>query len=59
MGESSLYLWCSDVIVCVVHWFIVLFYVGLVCKCVLPPGDHPIAVNKKKKIYIYIKLNNL
>jgi hypothetical protein len=24
-----------------------------VCKCVLPPGDKPIAVNKKY-IYIYI-----
>ena len=47
----SLYLCCSDVIFCVVHWLIVLFYVVLVCKCVLPPGDHPIAVNKK----IYIK----
>ena len=54
----SLYLCCSDVIFCVVHWLIVLFYVVLVCKCVLPPGDHPIAVNKKKiyiyNIYIYI-----
>jgi len=37
---------CSDVIFCVVHWLIVLFYVVLVCKCVLPPGDNPIAVNK-------------
>jgi hypothetical protein len=24
----------------------VLFYVVFVCKCVLPPGDNPIAVNK-------------
>jgi hypothetical protein len=24
----------------------VLFYVVSVCKCVLPPGDNPIAVNK-------------
>jgi hypothetical protein len=31
---------------CVVHWLIVLFCVVLVCKCVLPPGDNPIAVNK-------------
>ena len=23
-----------------------LFYVLFVCKCVLPPGDNPIAVNK-------------
>jgi ABC-type branched-subunit amino acid transport system permease subunit len=32
------YLCCSVVIV--------LFYVLFVCKCVLPPGDNPIAVNK-------------
>jgi len=30
----------------------VLFYVVLVCKCVLPPGDNPIAVNK---YYYYYK----
>jgi len=24
----------------------VLFYVLFVCKCVLPPGDNPTAVNK-------------
>jgi hypothetical protein len=23
-----------------------LFYVLFVCKCVLPPGDNPVAVNK-------------
>jgi len=23
-----------------------MFYVLFVCKCVLPPGDNPIAVNK-------------
>jgi hypothetical protein len=33
----SLNLCCSDV---------VLFYVLFVCKCVLPPGDNSIAVNK-------------
>jgi hypothetical protein len=37
---------CSDVIFCVVRLLFVLFYVVLVCKCVLPPGDNPIAVNK-------------
>jgi hypothetical protein len=42
---------CSDVIVlfgcnCVVRLLIVLFCVVFVCKCVLPPGDNPIAVNK-------------
>ena len=46
----------QDVIFCVVHWLIVLFYVVLVCKCVLPPGDHPIAVNKYYYYYYrYIK----
>jgi hypothetical protein len=41
----SLYLCCSDVIICVVRFLFVLFYVLFVCKCVLPPGDNPIAVN--------------
>jgi hypothetical protein len=40
------YLCCSDVIICVVRLLFVLFYVLFVCKCVLPPGDNPIAVNK-------------
>jgi hypothetical protein len=31
---------------CVVRLLSVLFYVLFVCKCVLPPGDNPIAVNK-------------
>jgi hypothetical protein len=30
----------------------VLFYVLFVCKCVLPPGDNPIAVNKYMNISI-------
>ena len=34
------------VVICVVRLLFVLFYVLLVCKCVLPPGDNPIAVNK-------------
>ena len=34
------------VVICVVPLLFVLFYVLLVCKCVLPPGDNPIAVNK-------------
>ena len=29
---------CCSVVICVV--------LGIVCKCVLPPGDNPIAVNK-------------
>ena len=32
------------VVICVVRLFV--FYVSFVCKCVLPPGDNPIAVNK-------------
>jgi len=32
--------------ICVVQLLFVLFYVLFVCKCVLPPGDNPIAVNK-------------
>jgi hypothetical protein len=38
--------------ICVVRLF-VLFYVLFVCKCVLPPGDNPIAVNK------YININKI
>ena len=44
------YLCCLDVIcvvlvvICVVLLLFVLFYVLFVCKCVLPPGDNPIAV---------------
>jgi hypothetical protein len=34
------------VVICVVPLLFVLFYVLFVCKCVLPPGDKPIAVNK-------------
>ena len=33
------------VVICVVRLLFVL-YVLFVCKCVLPPGDNPIAVNK-------------
>jgi hypothetical protein len=32
--------------ICVVRLLFVLFYVFFVCKCVLPPDDNPIAVNK-------------
>jgi len=34
------------VVICVVRLLFVLFYVSFVCKCVLPPGDNPITVNK-------------
>jgi hypothetical protein len=33
-------------VICVVRLIFVLFYILFVCKCVLPPGDNPIAVNK-------------
>jgi len=33
-------------VICVVRLLFVLFYVLFVCKCVLPPGDNQIAVNK-------------
>jgi hypothetical protein len=39
------------VVICVVWLLFVLFCVLFVCKCVLPPGDNPTAVNK----YINIK----
>jgi hypothetical protein len=32
------------VVICVVQLLFVLFYVLFVCKCVLPPGDNPVAV---------------
>jgi hypothetical protein len=41
------------VVICVVRLLVVLFYVLFVCKCVLPPGDNPTAVNK----YIIPKVN--
>jgi hypothetical protein len=34
------------VVICVVRLLFVFFYVLFACKCVLPPGDNPIAVNK-------------
>jgi hypothetical protein len=34
------------VFICVIRLLFVLFYVLFVCKCVLPPGDNPIPVNK-------------
>jgi hypothetical protein len=34
------------VVICVVRLLFVLFYVLFVCKCVLPPGDNPNAVNE-------------
>jgi len=34
------------VVICVIRLLFVLFCVLFVCKCVLPPGDNPTAVNK-------------
>jgi hypothetical protein len=41
------------VCICVDRLLFVLFYVLFVCKCVLPPGDNPIAVNR----YIILPTN--
>ena len=41
------------VVICVVLLLFVLFYVLFVCKCVLPPGDNPIAVNKYINIWYH------
>jgi hypothetical protein len=42
-----------QVCICVVRLLFMLFYVVFVCKCVLPPGDNQIAINKY--IISYIK----
>jgi len=34
------------VVICVVRLLFVLLYVLFVCKCILPLGDNPTAVNK-------------
>jgi hypothetical protein len=39
------------VVICIVWFLFVLFCVLFVCKCVLPPGDNPIAVNKYIILY--------
>jgi hypothetical protein len=45
------------VCICVVLLLSVLFYVLFVCKCVLPPGDNPTAVNKYNIMsYWYLNL---
>jgi hypothetical protein len=44
------------VVICVVRLLFLLFYVLFVCKCVLPPGDNPTAVNKYI-IYLYNQLD--
>jgi len=42
------------VVICVVRLLFVLFYVLFVCKCVLPPGDNPLAVNKYRVNQNYV-----
>ena len=42
------------VVICVVRLLFVLSYVFFVCKCVLPPGDNPNAVNKYNDISIFM-----
>jgi len=44
--SSTLVVICVLVVICLVSLLFVLFYVLFVCKCVLPPADNPIAVNK-------------
>jgi hypothetical protein len=44
------------IVISVVRLLSVLFYVLFVCKCVLPPGDNPFAVNKYIISYIRIRL---
>ena len=47
---------CCSVVICVVRLLFVLFYVLFVCKCVLPPGDNPIAFNKYIISYFQTKI---
>jgi len=42
---NLLFVICVLVVICVVRLLYVLFCVFFVCKCVLPPGDNPTAVN--------------
>jgi hypothetical protein len=45
------------VVICVVRLLFMLFYVLFVCKCVLPSGGNPSAVNKyintRNEVYIF------
>jgi len=41
-------------VICVVRLLFLLFYVLFVCKCVLPPGDKPNAVNKYSISYTHL-----
>jgi hypothetical protein len=43
----------STLVICVVQLLFVLLYVLVVCKCVLPSGDNPTAVNKHISYHIH------
>jgi magnesium-transporting ATPase (P-type) len=43
--------------ICVVLFLFVLFYVLFLFKCVLPPGDNPIAVNKYTISYVGLSMH--
>jgi hypothetical protein len=47
------------VCICVNQYLFVLKYVLFVCKCVLPPGDNPTAVNKYHIIYLPVSCKSL
>jgi len=47
------------VIICVFRLLFMLFYVLFVCKCVLPPGVNPTAVNKYINIKFLMSFSNL
>jgi hypothetical protein len=46
------------IVIWVVRLLFVLFCVLFVCKCVLPPGDNPIAVNKYIKSELHMHVEN-
>ena len=47
------------VVICVVRLLFVLFCVLVVCKCVLPPGDNPNAVNNYISFNHFVKLGTV
>jgi hypothetical protein len=47
------------VIICVFRLLFLLFYVLFLCKCVLPPGVNPTAVNKYINIKFLMSFSNL
>jgi hypothetical protein len=61
-GPHSTTLVCICVIrmciMCVVRLLFVLFYILFVCKCVLPPDDNPVAVNKKYSFCLMVEASD-